>query len=98
VDIPSIVKWYKENTDTPISGAFVRHLFDVGVLTPERDMNFLNGLMLKTADGKYVKNEYGKFVVKENRKPIIGSYPDKKATVGFRIAKQKGGKLKLVKD
>ena len=97
MDIPSIVKWYKENTDTPISGAFVRHLFDAGVLTTERDMNFLNGLMLKAVDGKYVKNEDGKFVVKENRKPIIDSYPDKKATVGFRIAKQKGGKLKLVK-
>lgn len=96
MDITNIIMWYKDNTDTPISVSFLRHMFDVGVMDSTKTINDLNALLLQTENSKYVKDENGKFKVKENRKSLIEKYKMEFST--FKLAKNSNRKLKLIKN
>lgn len=96
MNIANIIKWYKDNTDTPIDVPFLRYMFDVGVMDSTKTINDLNALLLQTENSKYIKDKNGKFKVKENRKPLIEKY--KKTISTFKLAKNSKKKLKLIKN
>ena len=96
MNIANIIMWYKDNTDTPISVPFLRYMFDVGVMDSTKTINDLNALLLQAENLKYIKDENGKFKVKENRKPLIERH--KKTISTFKLAKNSKKKLKLMKN
>lgn len=101
--INEIIKWYSNNVDTEISDDFLIYIINRGVLKPKEmslySLEDLNEFLLKKIDNNYVKNNNGKYILKDNRKLVIDRFPKKetKKPKKFKIASLDGNKLKLIK-
>lgn len=102
--INEIVKWYSKNVDFEISDDFLIHIINIGILKPKEmslySLDDVNSFLLqKNSDNNYLKNEDGKYVLKDNRKVIIEKYPKKETRKPkkFKLTSLDGNKLKLIK-
>jgi len=105
MQINDVVEWYSKFVDTDINDAFVRHMIDVGIVSESDTLiRDVNTFLLSFFGGEPMKKG-GKYVVKENRKPLIESFKDKqspnnvkkKQPIRFKLQKTGNNKLTLTK-
>lgn len=105
-EINDIIKWYGLNVNTPINDDFILYMIQNGLIkevSPSQyDLNEINDFLLKKYNGELLKNEDGKYQMKDNRKALIESFKSSKPTTSktpqkFKIIPLEGKKLKLVK-
>lgn len=101
--INEIIKWYDLNSNYQISDDFLIYIIKENVLNPIEtslySLNDVNDLLLETYNSNFIKNDEGKYIVKENRKKVINKFPKKevKQPKKFKITSLDGNKMKLIK-
>ena len=100
--INEIVKWYEENTDTPIPQDFIIYMVKNHIIFPRVNATYsldeINDLLLEKEYGSYVVIK-DKLKVKDNRKPLIKKCFTEQTCEAkkYKIANLSGNKLKLIK-
>ena len=65
-----VIKWYEENTSAELNEPFLDKMIELGIISEDVDLSFLNQFLLESFNNSFVV-ENGKYRVKKNRLSLI---------------------------